>query len=130
MGRDTSDKAAEAASRVLRDPKSSEDAKTAAASALSQRERNMADDRERTSRRGAHNDDDAEETAPKKKKVELIKVKSKVKESPTGGAPVALHEKHPDHPGGEVFVYGDNEFEVARTAEVSRAIAEGRLAEV
>jgi hypothetical protein len=64
------------------------------------------------------------------KKAKLITVKSALKKSPTGGDPVALHEKHEDHPNGEVFVYGDKEFEVARTAAVAQAIARGALVEV
>lgn len=43
---------------------------------------------------------------------------------------VALWEKHPDHPDGEVFVAGGNgRHEVARTPAVLRALAEGRLIE-
>jgi hypothetical protein len=72
----------------------------------------------------------AETPKPAAKKAKLITVKSALKEAPTGGAPVALHEKHEDHPNGEVFVYGDKTFEVARTAAVAQAIANGALVEV
>lgn len=44
---------------------------------------------------------------------------------------VALWEKHPDHPDGEVYVAdGTGGCEVARTPAVLRALAEGRLIEV
>lgn len=43
---------------------------------------------------------------------------------------VALWEKDPAHPDGEVFVAGGNgRHEVARTPAVLRALAEGRLIE-
>lgn len=43
---------------------------------------------------------------------------------------LALSEEHPDHPGGEVFVYGDKVFEVAKTAKVQQALARKALVEV
>lgn len=43
------------------------------------------------------------------------------------GNTVALWERHPDHPGGEVFVAGEREVEAARTAAVERALKDGRL---
>lgn len=44
-----------------------------------------------------------------------------------GGAVVALWERHPDHPGGEVFLYGDAIFEVARTPAVEARLRSGVL---
>lgn len=81
-------------------------------------------------KKGARESGDADESAAKKNSVKLIKVRSALKPSPTGGDPVALSEKHPDHPGGEVFVYGKQEVEVAKTAAVSAALASGALVEV
>ena len=76
-------------------------------------------------------DSDAEEKPAAKKKVEIITVKSKLKKDANGGEPVALSESNPDHPeDGEAFVYGDKEFKVARTALVSRKLAEGTIQEV
>lgn len=40
---------------------------------------------------------------------------------------VALWERHPDHPGGEVFLAGDGTFEVAATAAVETRLRNGRL---
>lgn len=68
--------------------------------------------------------------AAEKPKVEFVTVKSKLAKNATGGEPVALSEVHPDHPGGEVFVYGDKPVKVARTAAVSLALAQGKLEEV
>jgi hypothetical protein len=46
------------------------------------------------------------------------------------GNRVALWERHPDHPGGEVFVAGPGEFEVAETAAVKKRLNDGWLVEV
>jgi len=44
---------------------------------------------------------------------------------------VALWERHPDHPGGEVFVAADSgRVRVARTPAVLAALAAGRLVAV
>ena len=45
---------------------------------------------------------------------------------------VALWEKHPDHPDGEIFIGGPTEepVEVGDTAAVRQAIRDDRLAEV
>lgn len=43
---------------------------------------------------------------------------------------VGLWERHPDHPGGEVFVVGDSVVAVALTARVREAIGQGRIVEV
>lgn len=58
-------------------------------------------------------------------KIETISVKSAL-----GNNDVALWEKHPDHPGQEIFVAGDVEVEVAKTPRVMRALADGKLVEV
>jgi len=43
---------------------------------------------------------------------------------------VALWERHPDHPGGEVFVAADSgRVQVARTPAVQAALTGGRLLE-
>jgi hypothetical protein len=43
---------------------------------------------------------------------------------------VVLFERHPDHPGGEIFIHGnDTVHEVAHTAAVKKAIHEGTLVE-
>ncbi len=52
----------------------------------------------------------------------IIKVKSLLPDNR-----VALHEHHPDHPGGEAFVAGDREIEVAETNAVKVAIKQDRL---
>jgi len=57
----------------------------------------------------------------------LIKVKSTLKQQPDGGHPVALYERDPAHPGGEVFVAGDTPVEAAITVGVVRAIQDGKL---
>lgn len=72
------------------------------------------------------------------KKPEIITVKSAlepVKSRIFGGEDehrVAFWERHADHPtdNGEVTVTADREVEVARTAGVSRALAEGQIVEV
>ncbi len=43
---------------------------------------------------------------------------------------VALFERHPDHPGGEVYVAGERTVEVAETAAVLQAIGTGDLVRV
>ena len=43
---------------------------------------------------------------------------------------VALWEKHPDHPGQEIFVAGEAEVEAAKTPRVLEALARKRLVEV
>lgn len=58
-------------------------------------------------------------------KVETITVKSALPNND-----VALWEKHPNHPGQEIFVAGDAEVEVAKTPRVMRALADNRLVEV
>ena len=46
------------------------------------------------------------------------------------GKKVALWERHPSHPGGEVFVVGDRVVEVALTTGVQTALRDGRIVEV
>lgn len=58
-------------------------------------------------------------------KIETIFVKSAL-----GNNDVALWEKHPNHPDQEIFVAGEAEVEVAKTARVMRALADGKLVEV
>ena len=58
-------------------------------------------------------------------KIETITVKSALPNND-----VALWEKHPNHPGQEIFVAGDTEVEVAKTPRVMRALADNRLVEV
>lgn len=43
---------------------------------------------------------------------------------------VALWERHPDHPGGEVFVTGEREVKVAKTSGVMRQLSRHQLVEV
>lgn len=52
----------------------------------------------------------------------LIKVKGAAK-----GNRVALSERHPEHPGGEIFIYGQKSAWVAATRAVKTAIAHGVL---
>ncbi len=58
-------------------------------------------------------------------KIETITVKSALPSND-----VALWEKHPNHPGQEIFVAGEAEVEVAKTPRVMRALADNRLVEV
>lgn len=60
--------------------------------------------------------------APVERKAELIKVKS------VDGKP--FWERHPDHPGGEVWVAGSQVAEVALTASVHSALRNERLVRV
>jgi len=44
---------------------------------------------------------------------------------------IAIWDRHPDHPGGELILAGDgSEARAARTPAVLRALADGRLVEV
>jgi len=43
---------------------------------------------------------------------------------------VALWERHPDHPGGEVFIAGLGEYDVAPTPAVQARLKSGALAEI
>lgn len=43
---------------------------------------------------------------------------------------VALWERHPDHPGGEIFITGPGEYQVAETAAVKARLKSGELIEV
>lgn len=43
---------------------------------------------------------------------------------------VALWDRHPDHPNGEIFVDGDAVVEAAMTPNVLRALADGRIVQV
>ena len=43
---------------------------------------------------------------------------------------VALWERHPDHPGGEVFIAGEGEHQVGKTPQVKTLLARGVLIEV
>lgn len=43
---------------------------------------------------------------------------------------VALWERHPDHPEGEVFIVGSDAVKVARTPEVEKRLKDGVLVEV
>lgn len=45
----------------------------------------------------------------------------------TGVAVVALWERHPEHPGGEVFLAGGGVFDVALTPAVEARLRDGRL---
>lgn len=56
--------------------------------------------------------------------VETIRVKSNLPDNR-----MALFERHPDHPGGEIAVYGDGTFAVARTKEVEAHLRSGELVE-
>lgn len=63
----------------------------------------------------------------------LIWVKSCLKPSgndPQAAGPVALWEKDPAHPDGEVFVAGDKPVQVAMTSAVEEAINTKRLEKV
>lgn len=53
-----------------------------------------------------------------------IKVKSGLKDNR-----IALWERHPAHPGGEVSIHGDKVVEVAETSRVKSALKDGRLVE-
>ena len=57
--------------------------------------------------------------------MKIIKVKSNLKEKR-----IALWERHPDHPHGEVSIHGDKVVEVAETSAVRDAIRDGKLVEV
>lgn len=46
------------------------------------------------------------------------------------GDEVALWEREPSHPGGEIFVAGAGVVEVAMTPAVARGLQQGRLVEV
>ena len=50
-----------------------------------------------------------------------------VRISDPGDATVALWERHPAHPDGEVFLAGPGEFEVAMTPAVEARLRNGRL---
>lgn len=58
-------------------------------------------------------------------KVETIFVKSALPNND-----VALWEKHPNHPGQEIFVAGEAVVEAAKTPRVMRAFSDNRLVEV
>lgn len=53
-----------------------------------------------------------------------------VKAAPELHGKVALWERHPDHPHGEVYVAGDKPVEVARTGEVLLRLRNKTLIEV
>ncbi len=55
----------------------------------------------------------------------MIKVKSNLK-----GNQLALWERHPDHPNGEIFISAGVTVTVAETPAVKAALKEGRLIEV
>lgn len=59
-----------------------------------------------------------------------ITVKSNLPAGEDGSTPVALWEKNPAHPDGEVFITGDKTFEVAETSEVMGALRDERLVKV
>lgn len=42
---------------------------------------------------------------------------------------VAVWDRHPDHPGGEIFVYSDEPVKAAMTPAVMLALSEGRIVE-
>lgn len=46
------------------------------------------------------------------------------------GNQVALWDRHPDHPGGEIFVSGPAVVEAAETPGVLRALADKRIVQV
>lgn len=46
------------------------------------------------------------------------------------GRIVALWERHPDHPGGEIWLAGAGEFEVALTPAVEARLRNGTLVQV
>lgn len=50
-----------------------------------------------------------------------------VRISEPGDSVVALWERHPAHPGGEIFLAGSGEFEVAMTPAVEARLRNGRL---
>jgi len=56
----------------------------------------------------------------------MIKVKVKAKNPET----VALWERNPAHPNGEVYITGDKVFEVAKTDAVVSRLKSGLLVEV
>ena len=56
----------------------------------------------------------------------IITVKSALEDTTR----VALWEVHPDHPGGEVFIAGEESHHVAETRRVREALRAGRLAQV
>jgi hypothetical protein len=85
----------------------------------------MADEKDKTA--GKKASDGAvkrQEDAP-----ELKTVKSGLGQR-NGADVVALWEKDPAHPGGEVYIAGDKPVEVALTPEVVKRIREGVLVEV
>jgi hypothetical protein len=56
----------------------------------------------------------------------MITIKSNLKDK----SKVAFFEIHKDHPGGEVLVTGEGEFQVARTRQVVWAIGKDKIVEV
>jgi len=69
---------------------------------------------------------------------DTISVRSALPPTEDGGWPTALYEQDPAHKkqawdehgvDGEVYIYGDRTFVVARTAGVMAALKEGRLVE-
>lgn len=55
----------------------------------------------------------------------MIRVKSALPDNR-----VALWDRNPAHPGGEVLIWGDDVREVAETEAVRNAIKDGRLVEI
>ena len=59
---------------------------------------------------------------------DLIWVRSNLQTGRDGSDPIALWERHPAHPGGEVFVCGPQQpVKVARTKKVEQAIYDKKL---
>lgn len=69
-------------------------------------------------------------TAPATESQKTIHVVSTLPARDDGGSQVALFEIDAAHPGGQAYVAGPVPVEVSPTAEVSRAIHEGRMREV
>ena len=85
-------------------------------------------DKAKEAARDREEDVEAEEAEPVKKMV--VKAAGKLaKKRPDGGYPVALWERDPSHPDGEIWISGPGEVEVGVTPEVSRLLREGVLVE-
>lgn len=58
-----------------------------------------------------------------------ITVRSALGKKADDGYPLAIYERHEDHPNGELYIADNKVHSVAPTAAVMRALREGRLVE-
>lgn len=59
--------------------------------------------------------------------MQTVVVKSALPQTPDGGFPIAIFDRHEEYKDGELFIADDKTHTVPMTGEVAKALTDGRL---